>query len=553
MEAAIALIALVAGVVLGAFATWFGMRGQKDLSYSVGRAEGEVDRTALLEQLKASNAKNDELNAESADVKSLLNAVRSDVERLSAERAQLAERASAVEVLRQEKEEQQKALQRGISDLMQVREHAARLARSDEDKQRQISELQVAEKVQRDAAERFRRDSEVANENIARLRSELEAERKQSEEKSAFVQKAREELANQFRALAADIMDEKSKKFTDLNRTNLDTILGPLREKLTTFQSKVEQLYVNEAKDRSALFEQVKILTDLNATLREETQNLTLALTGDPKAQGDYGELLLDDVLERAGLKEGQHYTRQGSIKAEDGSHGIPDVVLHMPGDRHLVIDSKMRLPDYKLFTATRDESEREVLLKNHLDAMRRHIKVLSGKNYQALYGLRSLDFVVMFVPLEPAFMVAVTNDRELFQHAWEKNVLLVSPSTLLFVVRTVHNLWRQEEIGRNAKAISARGAQLYDKFVGFVEDLLLVGQRLDQAQNAYLDAKRKLSEGPGNVVRQAEMLRELGVKPANRLPASFHTDSGIEAEATVGVSSGREREEERSQPHTPT
>lgn len=543
MEIAIALVVLVAGVIVGAFAAWLAIRGQKDLSYNVGKAEGEVERTVLVEQLKASNARNSELNGELIDLKSALDSARANAEQLGVERAQFAERASAVDDLKREKEESQKALERVTAELMQAREDVARLAKSEEEKQRQISELQAAEKAQRDAAERFRRDAEVANETIARLKSELEAERKQSEEKGAFVLQAREELAHQFRALAAEIMDEKSKKFTDLNQTNLDSLLTPLREKLTTFQSKVEQLYVNEAKDRSALFEQVKMLTDLNATLREETQNLTLALTGDPKAQGDYGELLLDDVLERAGLREGQHYTRQGSVKSEDGTNAIPDVVLHMPGDRHLVVDSKMRLPDYKLFTSTRDESEREVLLRNHLDAIRRHIKGLSAKNYQALYGLQSLDFVVMFIPLEPAFMVAVTNDRDLFQHAWEKNILLVSPSTLLFVVRTVHNLWRQEEVSRNAKAISARGAQLYDKLVGFVEDLLQVGQRLDQAQNAYLNAKRKLSEGPGNVVRQAEMLRQLGVKPGNRLPGALTVDLGIEADAGVTIATDDQSE----------
>ena len=285
----------------------------------------------------------------------------------------------------------------------------------------------------------------------------------------------------------------------------------------------MEEVYINEGKDRSALGEQVKQLVQLNNSLSQDAQNLTLALKGDRKAQGNWGEIILDDVLERAGLHAGQHYERQGGVKSEDGqSHVIPDVVIHLPGDRHLVVDSKMTLPDYRAFAAAEIDEERAVALKRHLNSIRVHIKELSDRNYQSLYGLKSLDFVVMFVPLEPAFMLAVTNDPELFQQSWDKNVLLVSPSTLLFVVRTVAYLWRQEDLSRNAKEISNRGAQLYDKLVGFAADLQKVGERIQQAQDSYNDARKKLSEGSGNVIRQAEMLKNLGVKPSKALPAQW-------------------------------
>ncbi|MGQ0618355.1 MAG: DNA recombination protein RmuC [Panacagrimonas sp.] len=364
---------------------------------------------------------------------------------------------------------------------------------------------------------------------IRRLNTLLEQERSQSQEKLALLTAAREQLSNQFKALASEILDEKSRKFTEQNQTNLGALLNPLQERIKAFQSKVEEVYVNEGKDRSALAEQVKQLMSLNATLSQDANQLTLALKGDRKAQGNWGEIILDDVLEKAGLLPGQHYERQGSVKSEDGqSHVIPDVVIKLPGERHLIVDSKLTLPDYRAFASSEHADERAAALKRHLTAIRAHIKGLSEKSYQSLLGLKSIDFVVMFIPLEPAFMTAVTHDRELFQHAWEKNVLLVSPSTLLFVIRTVAHLWQQEGLSRNAKEISSRGAELYDRLVGFVTDLHKVGERLEQAQASYESARRKFSEGGGNVIRQAEMLKKLGVKPGKSLPAKW-VDAALE------------------------
>ena len=358
------------------------------------------------------------------------------------------------------------------------------------------------------------------NAQVATLTMQLTQERNQSNEKLAWLQSAREELTHQFKNLANDILEEKSKRFSEQNQQSLGQLLDPLKTKLQEFQGKVEQVYVQEGKDRSALAEQVRQLMELNKTVSQEANNLTKALKGSNKTQGNWGELVLERVLEGSGLRKGEEYDVQESHTLPDGRRLQPDVVVHLPDDRHLVIDAKATLVAYEDYANAEDEKHRDAALKRHLDAVRSHIKGLSDKNYQDLYGLKSLDFVLMFIPIEPAFMLAVTHDRDLFMDAWNKNVLLVSPSTLLFVVRTVANLWRQEAQTRNAQDIAKRGAELYDKLAGFVEDMESLGTRLNQAQKDYDGAINKLSTGRGNLIRQAEMLKKLGVKPSKSLPA---------------------------------
>ena len=393
---------------------------------------------------------------------------------------------------------------------------------------REIADLKTRLEDVEGRAAQLQTDLSQAERRGATLDATLAQERVQAQEKLALLHEARAQLSHEFKALAGEILEEKGKRFTEQNQINLGQMLHPLQEKIKTFQAKVEEVYVNESKDRSALMAQVAALTHLNGTLSQDTQNLALALKGDRKAQGNWGEIILDDVLEKAGLRSGQHYRRQEGVKGEDGQTLlIPDVVIDLPGDRHLVVDSKMTLPDYRLFAAAEDDAERAAALKRHLESVRAHIKNLSEKNYQALYGLRSLDCVVMFVPLEPAFMVAVTHDRELFTQAWDRNVLLVSPSTLLFVVRTVAHLWRQEDVGRNAQEIASRGAELYDRLVGFVADLQKVGERIEQAQDSYNEARKRFREGKGNLIRQAEMLKDLGVKPSKTLPRQWIESAG--------------------------
>jgi DNA recombination protein RmuC len=351
----------------------------------------------------------------------------------------------------------------------------------------------------------------------AGLRERLSAEQEAAAQKLAVLNTAQEALTAQFKALAGDILDANSKRFAEQNQAGLSQILDPLRQRIVDFQKKVEDVYVEEGKDRSALKEQVRQLVSLNQALSEDAKNLTSALRGSAKSQGNWGELILERVLEASGLRKDEEYFVQDSQTSEDGKRQQPDVVINLPEQRRLVVDSKVSLVGYERLASAADDAERDKGLRQHLDSVRTHVKGLSEKRYQNLYG-QSLDFVLMFVPIEPAFMVAVTNDQQLFMDAWERNVLLVSPSTLLFVVRTVAHLWRQEAQNRNAQEIAKRGAELYDRLVGFVEDLRSVGDKLSAAQTAYTNAEKRLSTGKGNVIRQAEMLRELGVKPTKQL-----------------------------------
>ncbi|WP_141056204.1 DNA recombination protein RmuC [Tepidiphilus succinatimandens] len=356
-------------------------------------------------------------------------------------------------------------------------------------------------------------------ERQAALAQELEAERRAAAEKLRLLEDARQQLTEQFKNLANDILEEKSRRFTEQNQNELGALLEPLKLRLTEFQRKVEEAYVTEGKDRTALAEQVRQLMALNQTLSREARQLTEALKGSSKTQGTWGELVLERVLEASGLRRGEEYEVQVAHTDGEGRRLQPDVVIRLPEGRHLVIDAKVSLNAYEAYVAAENDGERQGALKRHLDSVRTHMKGLSQKRYEQLYGVSSLDFVLLFVPIEPAFMLAVTHDKELFMDAWQRNVLLVSPSTLLFVVRTVAHLWRQEQQNRNAQEIAKRGAELYDKLAGFVTDLQALGQRLEQARSEYDKAMAKLVAGRGNLLHRAESLKALGVKPGKNLP----------------------------------
>jgi len=368
---------------------------------------------------------------------------------------------------------------------------------------------------------RYEAKAEEANalaRDLVEARRHLASEIESSQEKLALLADAKQALSDQFKNLANEILEDKSRRFTEQNQTNLGALLDPLKQRIAEFQSKIEDTYVKEGKERTALGEQVRQLMELNNQLSADAKNLTHALRGSSKTQGTWGELVLERVLEASGLRKGEEYVVQSSHTREDGTRALPDVVIHLPEGRSLVVDAKVSLVAYEEFAVADLELDRAAAGKRHIESVKNHIRGLSEKNYQSLYALKSLDFVLLFLPVEPAFMLAVTSERDLFMDAWKRNVLLVSPSTLLFVVRTVAHLWRQEAQSRNAQEIAKRGAELYDKFVGFVEDMNALGSRLRQAQGEYDGAYRKLTGSRGNLIGQAEKLKDLGVKPTKAL-----------------------------------
>ena len=407
-------------------------------------------------------------------------------------------------------------------ELSAARERVSRLPEVELRHREELAALRSLQEETQSRVESKQAEAAALSVEVARLRNSLESERALSQDKLALLLDAKQSLTDQFKALANEILEEKSKRFTEQNQTNLGALLDPLKSRITEFQAKIEDTYVKEGRDRVALGEQVRQLMELNQHLSEDAKNLTRALRGSSKTQGSWGELVLERVLEASGLRKGEEFVVQTSHSREDGSRALPDVIIHLPEGRSLVIDSKVSLVAYEEFAITESELERAAASKRHMDSIKGHIKGLSAKNYQALYSLNSLDFVLLFVPIEPAFMLAVASDRDLFMDAWNRNVLLVSPSTLLFVVRTVAHLWRQEAQSRNAQDIAKRGAELYDKFVGFVEDMNSLGNRLKQAQSEYDEAYGKLTTGRGNLVGQAQKLRQLGVKPSKSLAPSL-------------------------------
>jgi DNA recombination protein RmuC len=354
--------------------------------------------------------------------------------------------------------------------------------------------------------------------SISKLEAELKSEREGLAEKVAILENAKQALAHQFEALAGRILDEKSKSFSDAHKTELSHLLTPLREQITEFRTKVEQAQTDSKTGVTKLETLIGTLGGLNMQLAEEARNLTTALRGSSKAQGDWGEFILRDLLEKAGLREGEQYTfQQRFFEAKDdgvAKTSITDVIIKLPGGRHLIIDSKVSMDAYTDWVNSQDETTREGAMIRHLSSMRSHINELASRRYQELSSLETLDFVVMFVPIEPAFLAAIRAEERLWADSYKQKVLLVSPTTLLFVIRIVYELWDQEVKAKNYREVMDRGSRLYDKFVGFLKDLEGIGTGLANASNSFEEAKKKLTLSDSSLVRQVERLRTLGVTP---------------------------------------
>jgi DNA recombination protein RmuC len=382
------------------------------------------------------------------------------------------------------------------------------------------AELALAEQTALVASLRAERDT--ALQNAIRLEAALESERKQGLGRIESLNEAKEALTIQFKNLANDILDDKTRRFTEQNALSIDALLKPLQTKLTEFKEQVSTSYANESRERFALKSEIERLSALNVKMSDETRSLTQALKGDSKVQGNWGELVLESILESSGLRKGEEYLVQDSHTQVDGSRLQPDIVVRLPEGRHLVVDSKVSITAYARHAESVDADTAQIELNAHIQSLRQHIQGLSNKNYSSLYGVGSVDFVLMFIPIEPAFLLALKSAPNLYQEALAKNIVLVCPSTLMATLRTVAHLWRQDHQNKNALEIARQCGALYDKFVGFVDDMEKLGQRIDQAQTSYHDAFNKLKTGKGNLIRTAERVRELGVKPSKTLPTGL-------------------------------
>jgi DNA recombination protein RmuC len=363
----------------------------------------------------------------------------------------------------------------------------------------------------------------------AELQTRIAEQERSTYEKLKLLQDAEIQLKTQFENLAGKIFEDRSKQFAEQNKTSIDHIVTPLREQLGEFKQRIETVYDNENKDRITLREEIVSLRRDTAKMNQEALNLTRALKGDKKTQGNWGEMILETVLERSGLRKGIEYETQGAFRDDDNRLFKPDVIIHLPDNKDVIIDSKVSLLAYEHYCSTDDDQERMIAIRQHTGAVRDHIKSLSDKDYSGLHGIKSLDFVLLFMPIEAAFVAAFQADERLFTDAFEHKIIVVTPTTLLATLRTIENIWRYERQNENARAIAEKAGIVYDKIRGFVEELDKLGKQLSTVHTTYDGVMNKLTQGNGNLIRQASSFVDLGVKVKKSFPKNISDQAGIE------------------------
>jgi len=521
------------GALLAAFLIWLLMRNRTESARLQAKAVSDIELARLAERIAALSSELDRehtrantLQTKAEELENRLSVTEQDNAKLSERASHSSALESDIHSLRTQLSEEAESTRQQVKALNEEKvvltARVSSITSTAQAQSGRIQELDAERQQLHEKRDELLQSQEHLTRELARVTATLNNEREQMPEKLALLEAAKKQLSDTFRALAGDILEEKGSKFAEHSKADLGHLLEPLKEKLQEFQEKVDQIYISDTKGRTELAGQLKQLMALSERVSDDAKNLATALKGSSKTQGNWGELILERMLEFSGLTEGRDYRVQETHKREDGSKARPDIILNLPESRHMVVDSKVSLSDYQQFVNAVGDEERDGFLKGHLASVRRHIKDLSERNYQELYALNSLDFTIMFVPIESAFALAISADDKLWREAWDKNVLLVSPSSLLFVLRTVAYLWRQEDQAHNVREIADRGAELYDKFVGFVADLDKVGDRLRLARESFDSAYNKLATGRGNLVRQAEKLRELGVRPTKPLPTDL-------------------------------
>ncbi|MEN8787931.1 MAG: DNA recombination protein RmuC [Flavobacteriaceae bacterium] len=385
----------------------------------------------------------------------------------------------------------------------------------------QLHNIEQQLEKEKEEKERLRTDKERLGLLNSRHEADMENLRQKNKEQKEEVEKVQQRLSREFEIMANKILDEKSQKFTKQNKENLENILNPLKEKIKTFEDKVEKTHKESIDYHAALRQQIFGLKELNEQMSKEAVNLTRALKGDSKIQGNWGELVLERVLEKSGLEKDREYSVQQSFVNRDGSRVLPDVIINLPDGKKMVIDSKVSLTDYERYINS-EEEERSGHLKNHIASLKKHVEQLSSKKYEDLYEMESPDFVLMFIPIEPAFAIALNNDNDLYNKAFAQNIVIVTPTTLLATLRTIDSMWSNEKQQRNAIEIARQAGALYDKFEGFIGDLTRVGTKMDAAKGEYEEAMKKLYKGHGNLISRVENLKKMGAKAKKSIPENL-------------------------------
>jgi len=483
------LIAGIIGLALGILIAWLLLRGRIAMAAEQGRAE------------------------------------------VSIELASFKERASRIPSLETELAKAEQQLGEIGKQDADLREESGRVKAELAAEQEKCDALAVDlqnEKSKRSGAEGKANELET---NLAKLTTTLEEERKQAGEKLQLLEKAKEELSNQFKSLASDILEEKSKRFTEQNQTNITQLLNPLNEKMKDFKDKVEEIHLQDTAQQASLKTELENLKSLNLQMTAEAHSLATALKGQAKVQGNWGEMMLENVLSRSGLEENKDYKREVSFNTGDGSRQRPDAIIYLPQNKHLIIDAKVSLNAYTRYVSVTTDVERQHWLKEHVKAISDRIDELSDRNYFDLGDLNSPEMVFMFIPVESAFVEALRADSEIFQKAIQKNVLVATPTTLLTSLNIVRQLWRYEAQNKNTADIAKRAAGIYDKLVNFVESMENVGHQLDNAKNSYNKAFGQLSTGSGNLIKQAMELKKMGVSPKKSLPPNLSDKAELELE----------------------
>ena len=367
---------------------------------------------------------------------------------------------------------------------------------------------------------------------VVKLESKCEAQEKRTQalldahqEKIADMNAAEQRLQTQFENLANKIFDEKQQRYTQQAKTNIESVLAPFKNQLDAFKQQIADQHIREGQERASLKTEILGLKALNQKITEEAAALTNALKGDNKQQGNWGEVVLERILKESGLREGHEFETQVNIASEQGKRQLPDVVVHLPNDKDVVIDSKVSLTAYERYYNCKDEVEKASYLKQHVTSIKSHVKGLGSKDYQSLKGLKTLDYVLLFIPIESAFMLAIEEEPDLITMALNKNIMLVSPTNLLVALRTINNIWQYEYQNQNAQRIAEQAAKLYDKFVGFINDMEKIGKAIEGANSTYEQAMNKLSKGRGNIIRQIESFKTLGVQPNKKLSVNYDSE----------------------------